>query len=125
MNTTEEANALWRNIARTYLDRLGRKYRNPNLQSIQDINKIYAAYGISPEYESPVEVTIQAARLAAKSGDIISAGRLLQNITAQQVNAKSLIDRGMPPPLANILVKPTKNQNDIILIKQWASKLND
>lgn len=125
MNTTEEANALWRNIARTYLDRLGRKYRNPNLQSIQDINKIYEAYGISPEYESPVEVTIQAARLAAKSGDIISAGRLLQNITAQQVNAKVLIDRGMPPPLANILVKPTKNQNDIILIKQWANKLND
>lgn len=124
LRTEEDAKQFYLRLARASLDRDGRTIHNATISNIDNIMKIYKAYGIDPTFEAPVDVRIRAAQIARDLDDIGPANKLLEGITMESQRASQLVNvYGIPSRLANAMVKARKTPDDVKIIQAFVDSM--
>lgn len=114
INTDSDVESLYKNLASSVLSKRARRIKNETTVNSESMQRIFSAFNIDPQYETPVETTLEAVKIAKSLGDYPIASKMLAAITDEQRLADRYIkEYGVPPVYARILAKKKKTDDDI------------
>lgn len=118
LDSVEDVDNLMMTLAEASLRRNTPYARYNRLDYIPTLRRVYAQYGVDPEFVPPLQQTVEAIRIASSLKDMETVGRLMQKFNNDSMLIRDLLYRkGVDPQTVSLLLKTELNREDVEKIK--------